>query len=158
MLRNHGLINRDTVKICGYNSRLDTFQAVVGNWLLPKAKAIANQRIINAKYYDKNLGNLKEITIPPRPKNFKIVFHLYIVFAKKRDQLLNYCKKKGIEAKIHYPLPMYIQESLKFLKHKKGDFPIAETIADSTISLPVHEFISRDQQDYVIKLIKDFYD
>ena len=43
LLRNHGLSNRDTVKICGYNSRLDTFQAVVGNWLLPKAKQIANK-------------------------------------------------------------------------------------------------------------------
>ena len=45
LLRNHGLVDRDTVKLCGYNSRLDTFQAVVGNWLLPKAKAISNQRI-----------------------------------------------------------------------------------------------------------------
>ena len=45
LLRNHGLKNRDEVEICGYNSRLDTFQAVVGNWLLPKAKQIANARI-----------------------------------------------------------------------------------------------------------------
>ena len=54
LLWNHGLIDRDTVKICGYNSRLDTFQAVVGNWLLPKAKNIAQKRINNANYYDKN--------------------------------------------------------------------------------------------------------
>ena len=54
LLRNHGLIDRDTVKICGYNSRLDTFQSVVGNWLLPKSKDIANRRIINAKYYDES--------------------------------------------------------------------------------------------------------
>ena len=54
LLRNNGLINRDNVKICGYNSRLDTIQAVVGNWLIPKAKQIANQRIKNAKYYDKH--------------------------------------------------------------------------------------------------------
>ena len=53
LLRNHGLIDRDTVDICGYNSRLDTFQSVVGSWLLPKAKQIANKRISNAKFYDK---------------------------------------------------------------------------------------------------------
>ena len=52
LLRNHGLIDRDTVKINGFNSRLDTFQAVVGNWLLPKAKNIANQRIQNANFFD----------------------------------------------------------------------------------------------------------
>ena len=62
LLRNHGLTDRDTVKICGYNSRLDTFQAVVGNWLLPRAKSIANKRIKNAKFYDKNFLTIKQIT------------------------------------------------------------------------------------------------
>ena len=119
LLRNHGLIDRDTVKICGYNSRLDTFQAVVGNWLLPSAKRIANQRIKNANYYDREFSKIKEIRIPPRIKGKKIVYHLYIIFAKYRDELLKYCLRKGIEAKVHYPKPMYLQESLKFLKHKK---------------------------------------
>ena len=90
LLRNHGLVDRDTVKISGFNSRLDTFQSIVGSWLLPKAHSIANQRIKNASYLDNKLKNLKEITIPPRPENYKIVFHLYIVFAKKRDQLLKF--------------------------------------------------------------------
>ena len=45
LLRNHGLVDRDTVKICGYNSRLDTFQAVVGNWLLPKAKSKNSEKL-----------------------------------------------------------------------------------------------------------------
>ncbi len=157
LLRNHGLINRDEVKICGYNSRLDTFQAVVGNWLLPKAKSIANQRIKNAKYYDKELGKLKEITIPPRPKNFKIVFHLYIVFAENRDKLLQYCQKKGIEAKVHYPLPMYIQESLKFLKHKKGDFPITDAHTKKIITFPCDQHIKKNEMNYIIKSINDFY-
>ena len=59
LLRNHGLVDRDTVKICGYNSRLDTFQAVVGNWLLPKAKQIANQRIKMQIIMIKNSQKLK---------------------------------------------------------------------------------------------------
>jgi dTDP-4-amino-4,6-dideoxygalactose transaminase len=96
LLRNHGLIDRDTVKINGYNSRLDTFQAVVGNWLLPQAKKIAKQRIKNANYYDRNLSILPQITIPPRPKNHQIVYHLYIIFAERRDELLEYCIKKII--------------------------------------------------------------
>ena len=61
LLRNHGLSDRDTVKINGYNSRLDTFQAVVGNWLLPKAKLIANKRIQNAKYLDSKLSKIDEV-------------------------------------------------------------------------------------------------
>ena len=134
LLRNHGLIDRDTVKINGYNSRLDTFQAVVGNWLLPKSRAIASKRIQNAKYFDENLSKIEQINIPPRPKNFKIVFHLYIVFAEKRDQLYKYCLKKGIEAKIHYPKPMYLQESLKYLGHKKNDFPVTDYHCKNIIS------------------------
>ena len=56
LLRNHGLIDRDHVEILGYNSRLDTIQAVVGNWLIPQTEDIANKRIDNAKFYDDNLS------------------------------------------------------------------------------------------------------
>ena len=136
LLRNHGLIDRDTVKICGYNSRLDTFQAVVGNWLLPKAKQIANQRIKNANYYDKEFSKIKEISIPPRIKNNKIVYHLYIIFAKNRDALLKFCISKGIEAKVHYPIPIYRQQALNFLGHKKGDFPVSDLHTKKIITFP----------------------
>ena len=45
LLRNHGLVDRDTVELLGYNSRLDTFQAIVGDWLLPKARNITQKRL-----------------------------------------------------------------------------------------------------------------
>ena len=157
LLRNHGLESRDKVKICGYNSRLDTFQAVVGNWLLPKAHSIANARIKNARFYDKNLKKIQQITIPSRPKNFKIVYHLYIVFAKDRDNLLKYCHKKGIEAKVHYPIPIYRQRALEFLKHKKGDFPVSDFHAKNMITFPCDQHISLNQMKYVISTVKKFY-
>ena len=94
LLRNHGLKDRNTVEICGYNTRLDTIQAVVGNWLLPTAKQISDKRIQNAKFYDKNFSKISQISIPERIKNIRIVYHLYIVFAKNRDELYKYCLKK----------------------------------------------------------------
>tara|TARA_X000001036_G_C20642246_1_gene791597 strand:- start:381 stop:1484 length:1104 start_codon:yes stop_codon:yes gene_type:complete len=157
LLRNHGLSNRDTVVINGYNSRLDTFQAVVGNWLLPQAKKIASKRIQNAKYYDKHFSQIKEIQIPPRPKNFKIVYHLYIIFAEKRDALLKYCLKKGIEAKVHYPIPMYLQKSQKNLKHSWGDFPVTDSHTKKIITFPCDQHLSKKQTNYVIKTVRDFY-
>ncbi len=157
LLRNHGLIDRDTVKINGYNSRLDTFQAVVGNWLLPKARDIASKRIKNAKYYDGKLSAIKEISIPPRPKKFKLVYHLYIVFAKKRDALLKHCIKKGIEAKIHYPKPMYLQESIKYLKHKRGDFPVTDAHTKKIITFPCDQHLSKRQMNYITKVVREFY-
>ena len=157
LLRNHGLIDRDNVKISGYNSRLDTLQAVVGNWLIPSANKIANQRIKNAKYFDSKLKNIKQISIPPRLKNYKIVYHLYIVFAKNRDELLKHCINKGIEAKIHYPIPMYRQPAMKYLNHKKGAFPVSDRHADSIISFPCDQHLSKKQMDYIIKSVKEFY-
>ncbi len=157
LLRNHGLTDRDTVKICGYNSRLDTFQAVVGSWLLPKAKIIAQKRIKNANYYDKKLKSIPQIQIPYRPKNYKIVYHLYIIFAENRDALYKYCINKGIEAKVHYPKPMYLQESLKTLKHKWGDFPVTDSHTKKIITFPCDQHLTLKQMNYVIKCVKDFY-
>jgi dTDP-4-amino-4,6-dideoxygalactose transaminase len=157
LLRNHGLVNRDKVKIPGYNSRLDTFQSIVANWLLPQAKRIANKRILNARFYDKNFEKIKEIRVPFRPKNFKIVYHLYIIFAKDRNKLLKYCIKNGIEAKVHYPIPIYRQEAVKFLKHKIGDFPVADKHARSIISFPCDQHLTNKEMKYVVSVVKKFY-
>tara|TARA_Y100001958_G_C21245337_1_gene574973 strand:- start:2954 stop:4054 length:1101 start_codon:yes stop_codon:yes gene_type:complete len=157
LLRNHGLVDRDTVKINGYNSRLDTIQAVVGNWILPKAKGIAKKRIENAKYLDNGLLKVDGISIPPRIKEIRSVYHLYIVFAKQRDSLLSYCHKKGIEAKIHYPKPMYLQDSLKHLKYKKGDFPITDSHTKKIITFPCDQHLGKNQLDYIIQTVKKFY-
>ena len=157
LLRNHGLVDRDTVKINGYNSRLDTFQAIVGNWLLPKAKQIANQRIKNAKFFDNEFSKIEGIKIPPRPKNMKVVYHLYIVFAEKRDLLYKFCLKRGIEAKIHYPKPMYLQESVKYLRHKKNDFPVTDSHCKKIISFPCDQHLSKKEINYIIKTVRDFY-
>ena len=81
---------------------------------------------------------------------------MYIVFAEKRDELLKYCLKKGIEAKIHYPVPMYRQPAMKFLNHKKNDFPISDKHAKSIISFPCDQHLSKKEMDYVIKCVKDF--
>ena len=157
LLRNHGLKDRDTAVIPGYNSRLDTFQAVVGNWLLPKAKSIANKRIQNAKYLDSKLRKIKDVEIPPRTKKSKTVFHLYVIFVKNRNKLYDFCKKKGIEAKIHYPKPMYLQKSLKFLKHKKGDFPVTDEHCKKIISFPCDQHLTIKQLDFIVKTVNSFY-
>ena len=157
LLRNHGLSSRDNVEIMGYNSRLDTFQAVVGNWILPKAQQISNSRIANAQYLDKGLSNIKQIRIPPRLKNYRIVYHLYIVFAANRDELLNYCLNEGIEAKIHYPIPMYLQPALKHLNYKKGDFPVTDKHAKEIITFPCDQHLNNKELDYIIETINNFY-
>jgi dTDP-4-amino-4,6-dideoxygalactose transaminase len=118
---------------------------------------MANQRIKNANFYDRHFKEINEIIIPPRPKNFKIVYHLYIVFAKNRDALLKHCLKKGIEAKVHYPIPIYRQEALNFLGYKKGDFPVTDEHAKKIITFPCDQHLSLKEMKYVISVVKGFY-
>ena len=158
LLRNHGLKDRDHMDIFGYNSRLDTFQAVVGNWILPKAKKISDQRIKNASYLDAGLRKIKGITIPERKKNIRIVYHLYILFASQRDALLKYCIKKGIEAKIHYPIPAYMQKPFSKLKFKKNSFPTTDAHLKKIISFPCDQHLSKKQLDYIIYTVRKFYE
>ncbi|MBC8226212.1 MAG: DegT/DnrJ/EryC1/StrS family aminotransferase [Gammaproteobacteria bacterium] len=157
LIRNHGLSDRDSVSILGVNSRLDTFQAVIGNWLIPQTGDIAEKRIINASHYDKHLSKISSITIPPRPEGFKIVYHLYIVFAEDRDNLLQYCIDEGIEAKVHYPIPIYRQPAVEYLGYSEGDFPVTDEHTKKIITFPCDQHLSRLEMDHVIKTVKEFY-
>ena len=158
LIRNHGLINRNTCKIFGFNSRLDTIQAVVANYKMEKKlDNITNTRIRNAHLFDKLLKFNPNVITVKRDSNLKEVFHLYQINVKKRNKLQKFLIKKGVDAKVHYPYPIHLQPAAKFLKYKKGDFPKAEQIANTTLSLPVHEFIKEKDIKYVVNLINYFY-
>lgn len=157
LLRNHGLKNRNEIEIFGVNSRLDTIQAVVANHLIKKLNKITKLRRRNAAYLDKCLKEIPYINFPKRDKNLKEVFHIYSVQAVKRDLLAKFLIKNNIDAKKHYPIPMHLQKPLKKLGYKKGDFPVSEKLAKTTLSLPVHEFLRKKDLNYMIKNIKFFY-
>ncbi len=157
LLRNHGLSDRDHVDLLGYNSRLDTFQAVVGNWLLPQAKEISDKRISNAKYLDSKLSQIQQITIPDRPNDMRVVYHLYSVFAEYRDELLKYCVSRGIEAKVHYPIPIYKQKALKEISGELT-FPIADKLAAKSISFPCDQHLTLAELDEIILAVSQFYE
>ncbi len=158
LMRNHGLRDRNNCEIFAYNSRLDTLQATVGNYKIKnKLDKITNKRISNAFLLDKLLKPLKQVKIPDRKKNLKEVFHLYQINVSQRDKLKKFLIKRNIDAKIHYPIPIHLQKAAKYLKYKKGDFPVAEKMANTSISLPVHEYINTNQIRYIARSIKEFF-
>ena len=158
LLRNHGLINRNNSKIFGYNSRLDTIQAVVANYKLKnKLSNITKKRIKNASLFDKIFKNNPNVETVKRFSHYKEVYHLYHINVKKRDQLQQFLIKNGVDAKVHYPIPIHLQDAAKYLKYKRGDFPIAEQMSNTTMTLPVHEFIKEKHIKYVASLINSFY-
>lgn len=157
LLRNHGLRNRDEIEILGYNSRLDSVQAIVGNWLIGDAAEITARRIANAQYYDRAFDRIPRVRVPPRRPEVRQVFHLYMVFAQERDGLHEWCLEHGVEAKIHYPIPLYLQDGLKAYGHKPGDFPVTDRHAREIISFPADQHLTREQQDLVIETVRAFY-
>ena len=157
LLRNHGLVTRDRCQVFAYNSRLDTIQAVIARHMLCKIAHITESRIANAAYFDAQLAGMAGIKLPERRADIREVFHLYSVLCEDRDSLQRFLLGRGIDAKVHYPTPMHLQPAAAFLGHQVGDFPTTEKICGQTLSLPVHEFISKEQQDHVIACVKDFY-
>lgn len=157
LLRNHGLSNRDECQVFAYNSRLDTVQAVVARHLMAKIDHITHSRIANASYFDAGLSGLNGIQVQKRDGQITEVFHLYQLLCDDRDSLQKFLVGRDVDAKIHYPIPMHLQPAAAFLGHTVGDFPNAESIARRTLSLPVHEFVTRAQQDHIVRLIREFY-
>jgi dTDP-4-amino-4,6-dideoxygalactose transaminase len=157
LLRNHGLVGRDEVAIFGGNSRLDSLQAVIGNRLIAEAEFITNQRIANARRLDAGLADLPQISLPPRPANVRSVYHLYVVRAEGRDELLAHLTAHGVEAKVHYPVPVHLQPAARELGYGPGDFPVAERDSRVGITLPAHQHLTDAEIDYVIEQVRAFY-
>lgn len=160
LLRNHGLKNRDEIELLGYNSRLDSIQAIVGNWLIPQTRSITKRRQENAAYYDRAFMDMADITLPPKRANCERVYHIYMfqVGPQHRNRLYQHLLRNGIEAKIHYPIPLYQQEGLRKLRYPPGSFPVTDAQAKRVISLPVDQHLSRAQQDFCILKVKEYFE
>ena len=130
---------------------------MVAGHLLQKIDFITDSRIEHANYLDKALQDIAEVTVPHREPKIKQVYHLYSVCCERRDELQQFLISNQIDAKIHYPRPMHLQPAAEYLEHKPGDFPVCERIAGTTLSLPVHEFITEDELAFIVNKIKEFY-
>ena len=162
LLRNHGLKNRAEAEIFGYNARLDTIQAIVGNYLYPRIDEITDRRIANAQKYDRAFSSPEfngRINIPPRRQDGRHVYHMYMVLAENRDELLADLIKRGIEAKVHYPIPMHLQRAVQAAEPPFGRTDLSRTVfqCGSLITFPVHQHLSEEQLDYVIECVRSFY-
>jgi len=139
--------------IKGYNSRMDSIQAVLLNeklTFLDKCNSIRRQR---AKQYTRGIAWLNGIKVIPEDKNLKNVYHIYPVLIKDRNRVLKKLKEYGISAGIVYHRPLHLQPAYKDLKHKKGDFPQAEYVCRHILCLPMHTALTEKQVGFVVKIL-----
>jgi aminotransferase EvaB len=157
--RNNGIENRDDWTMRGYNSRLDTIQAVVAQHMLPFADQANAVRRHHARFLDQHLDLLPEITVPVRKTGEQPAFHLYQVFAKRRDDLVEYLNAHGVEAKVHYPKPFFLEPALDGFKQPGGKmhFPGALRFANDSVTLPCHQYLTSEQLAETFEHVGNFY-
>lgn len=154
LYRNHGLIGRNTIAITGRNSRLDTVQAVVNQYVLDQVDLITDQRIKNAAFLDAEFSKIPQVTLSQRFSDRKTTYTQYENFYANRDGLQEFLKANGIESLVHYPMPCYLN---KPFGHKLGDFPVSDWQAENKLSLPCHEHMEQDELQYIVDKVKEFY-
>jgi dTDP-4-amino-4,6-dideoxygalactose transaminase len=155
--RNYGSKTKYLNEGLGYNSRLDELQAA---FLRIKLEHLSSQnecRIALAEVYKELLEKNKNIFLPELAKGCTSVYHIFMIRTKKRSQLQEFLKKQGIETMIHYPIPPHLQKAYSMLNFKKGDFSIAEEIAETCLSLPIGPHLSREEVEYVAENVNKFF-
>jgi dTDP-4-amino-4,6-dideoxygalactose transaminase len=137
--------------------RLDTLHAAALRVKLPHLDAWNALREQRAELYRTNLEGLP-LSLPAPEEPGRHVFHLYVVETEQRDELQSFLRERGIETGIHYPIPLHLQPALASLGYGVGDFPNAERLAATSLSLPMYPQLPPDEVLHVAKLIRTFFE
>lgn len=157
VLRNYGSEKKYYNEIKGINSRLDELQAALLSVKLKQLNDANRERIHLANWYNNSLNNVGDLILPQLAKQASSVYHIYLIRTSKRNELQDYLTKKGIGTMIHYPVPPHLQKAYAELNYKKSDFPIAEEIAQTALSLPLYPGMNKFQIEYIADQIKLFF-
>ena len=167
MLRDHGQAKKYYHELEGYNGRLDAIQCGILRIKLKHLPDWNEKRRQNASRYNELLSSNSQpatrnpeldTLIPPyEPPWSKAVYHLYIIRAKKRDELQKFLLENGIGTGLHYPIPLHLQNPYKNLNLPNGSYPITEKVANEILSLPMFPQLTPEQIEYVVEKIKQFY-
>ena len=155
-LRNNGLEDRDTVVEWGRVSRMDSVQAAVLAFRLGRLDSVIERRRRNAKLYGALLDD-GHVFGAPNGNAWFDTFHTFVVQVDRRDDLRAYLTGRGIGTAVHYPVPIHLQPVAANLGYVRGDFPTAERQAERILSLPVHQFLRRDDVHYVAETLNGFF-
>jgi dTDP-4-amino-4,6-dideoxygalactose transaminase len=157
VIRNYGSQKKYFNEIKGVNSRLDELQAEILNVKLKYLNDWTKTRVDMAAIYTKLLKGVGDIVLTGIADNCTHVYHQYVIRTNKRDALQEHLTKNTIGSLIHYPIPPHLQEAYKEMNFKKGQFPLAEKMAETSLSLPLYPGLKPEEQEYVAATIKKFF-
>lgn len=156
-MRDHGSEKKYYHDLIGYNYRMSEFQAAVLNVKMKRIEKWTEMRRKNAERYNIRLGEIEQVIPPSELEGVKHGYHLYVIRVKDRDKLKLFLEENEIGTGLHYPIPLHLTQAYSYLGYKKGDFPVAEKLADEILSLPMYPELTEEQIEYVCEKIKAFY-
>ena len=152
-LRDHGRSSKYLHQEVGFGHRLDALHAAVLSAKLPHLDHNnIRRRQLAARYNDMLAGT--DLVLPAADNGTESVYHLYVVRTPQRDAIIEELRSAGIEAGVHYPVPLHLQPALRSMNLAGGSFPVTEAAADTVLSLPLYPEMTEAQQDYVVNTLR----
>ncbi len=161
LLRNHGQSSKYFHTVLGYNYRMTDIQAAIGIVQMKKLDVFNEKRIQNAEYLNKHI-NVNGITTPDKEKDVKHVYHQYVVKIDRdsidREKFIKYLTDNGIGCAVHYPIPIFKQPLYQDMGYNEENVkcPVAEDLAKTVLSLPVHPAMTEGELKYIVDTINNF--
>jgi dTDP-3-amino-3,4,6-trideoxy-alpha-D-glucose transaminase len=156
-LRNYGSKVRYHNDYLGLNSRLSELQAAFLRVKLPRLAAWNVRRVALAFRYLEQLRGVGDLTLPHVPDWARPVWHLFVIRTARRDALQQHLAAQGVGTQIHYPIPPHLSKAYAAAGWKRGDFPLAERLADEVLSLPIGPHTTAEQVDHVCAQVRGFF-
>lgn len=156
VLGNYGSSRKYENEVIGHNSRLDTLQAA---FLREKLRVLDEWNARRARIHERyclGLRDLPRLTLPAVPEWAQPCHHLFVIRHPERDRLQRHLHARGIGTLIHYPVPPHLSEAYGFGRWQKGDFPVAEEIARTALSLPLNPHMTDDDIEAVVEAVRSY--
>ncbi|HEV2665960.1 MAG TPA: DegT/DnrJ/EryC1/StrS family aminotransferase [Blastocatellia bacterium] len=159
LLRVHGMRPKYHHQVVGVNSRLDALQAAVLRVKLKYLDQWSDARRRNAEHYDRLFAEagVEEVVTPAVRPNRRHIFNQYTIRCSRRDELMDFLKRRGVGSEIYYPTPLHLQECFAYLGYKPGDLPVTERTSRECLSLPIYPELTEEMRWYVVDTVAEFY-
>jgi dTDP-4-amino-4,6-dideoxygalactose transaminase len=158
VLRNYGSQKKYYNEVVGHNMRLDELQAAFLSVKLQYLAQWTAERQQIADWYNHALLGMGDVVTPQVAPGATHVYHLYVIRTAHRNALQQYMEQNGIGTLIHYPIPPHLQQAYQHLGYRKGDFPLAESMADTCLSLPIFPGLQQAQVQTIASVMHSFFE
>jgi dTDP-4-amino-4,6-dideoxygalactose transaminase len=156
-LRNYGSKVRYQNEFLGMNSRLSELQAAFLRAKIPRLEEWNARRVPLADRYLERLRGVGDLVLPAVPDWATPVWHLFVVRTSRREELQRHLAAREIGTQVHYPVPPHLSKAYAGAGWKRGDFPLAERLADEVLSLPIGPHVTPEQVDFVCEHVRGFF-